>query len=441
MKIKNHVFLLFTISLMMWACQKTEFNAVQRTTAMQAQAWLAQNGGAYKSGTMRAQLRDSSFVTGKLDWSNTNSFTTNGQNYVSVPFVFEKVGTNIPMDNWGAYTQYKIVFREKGDSLEAALQQTLASATLTNTNTNTNGRDIATLQTYYTLSGAVINSYIRKISEQTKSVAISPAVSGTTVYGKSLPAPSMNMGGGSGTLAISTAALEPSGGCTTYMYNYEEAGESYSLPDGTVGVTAIVVPAWETVCDQPPSVTTTPTPSGAGGGGTAANGVTPTYLPDIPDTLPCDQIKPIALQTTSTSQTAGYTTRLNAVVNATPFTVEHSVALNNNAGTVTAMTSQMTRGGSISVQTPPLTNTSIATVHTHVSGLPPSAGDVYDLISLNSQYPNYTTSYVTLSIIVSSNNDVYALVVTNSALAKAFAEKYPESTKSGGCTRFPWCCI
>lgn len=69
----------------------------------------------------------------------------------------------------------------------------------------------------------------------------------------------------------------------------------------------------------------------------------------------------------------------------------------------------------------------VGNIHNHPSTNPPSAGDVYSLISLNNVYPTFQTMYV-----VASNGSTYALVVTNSGLFESFISNYPPKSTPYG---------
>ncbi|ANI89378.1 hypothetical protein A9P82_08785 [Arachidicoccus ginsenosidimutans] len=170
-----------------------------------------------------------------------------------------------------------------------------------------------------------------------------------------------------------------------------------------------------------------PTPSdpssgGGGGGGTS----TPPPQPDDP----CAAAKAGSQNATNISKTAGYSGGLSAVDNAASDGQEHSVALNKGSnGSITA--SSVSSGGETNTTTGINSNT-VATIHNHPNGVPPSAGDVYGLISGNKEFTSFSTKYVTLP-----NGTVYALVITNPTAASSFFTNYPESQISGYPPDFP----
>ncbi|MFT4202457.1 MAG: hypothetical protein QM610_00970 [Chitinophagaceae bacterium] len=129
---------------------------------------------------------------------------------------------------------------------------------------------------------------------------------------------------------------------------------------------------------------------------------------------------------TNIANTPGYSSGLALLNNAmVGNNDEHSVAFNKDAnGNIMAPTTVST-GGETSTSTP-INNNTVATLHNHNDGRPPSVGDIYGLIEGNKDHPNFVAKYVKVG------NTMYALVMTDAAAAASFVANYPEYVPSGG---------
>jgi hypothetical protein len=61
-----------------------------------------------------------------------------------------------------------------------------------------------------------------------------------------------------------------------------------------------------------------------------------------------------------------------------------------------------------------------ADIHNHPDNTPPSAGDVYSMISMYNQHNSFNTRYL-----VTPNGTVYAFIITNANAFDAFISTYP----------------
>ncbi|ANI89268.1 hypothetical protein A9P82_08170 [Arachidicoccus ginsenosidimutans] len=249
MKTKHYLLLLFGICLVVYACRKIELNNTLVDTKTKAEAWLKENGGNYKSQTMRAQLPDSSFVQGKLSWEQGSVFIADSQTYLRVPFIFETFGKNIPANNKDAYTTYQLVFRVKDTGFNAALQITLLNGTITDVSTKK--KQTATLQTYFSLNGKKLNSYWRRASDVRASAISFTPIPSDVIYklGTTISRPNKNIGNTHGTIAYTAEeGGSGDGDCTLTEETHTVPGPSYSLSDGTVVVTTIRITDYNYVC-------------------------------------------------------------------------------------------------------------------------------------------------------------------------------------------------
>ena len=195
--------------------------------------------------------------------------------------------------------------------------------------------------------------------------------------------------------------------------------------DNGTTCTSVPITTYYTVCD-----------GGGGGGGGGGNyppsgggGGSPTPSPS-PQPDPCSVAQPAATNATNIAKTSGYSSGLAAVQSAAKDGNEHAVTLNKNSSGVINATS-VSNGGESSSSTP-ISASTVATLHNHPNNTPPSAGDVYSLISGNQKYSANTTKYVTLP-----NGDIYALVITNLTAATNFATKYPSQQTGNYPPDFP----
>jgi hypothetical protein len=97
---------------------------------------------------------------------------------------------------------------------------------------------------------------------------------------------------------------------------------------------------------------------------------------------------------------------------------EHCISFGKDT-TGNIIASSISGGSATSGKVPAVAN-AFADIHNHPDNLPPDAGDLYGLIRLLKNNPNYKTRFV-----VTVNGTVYALLVTNTATALAFTEKSP----------------
>lgn len=147
-----------------------------------------------------------------------------------------------------------------------------------------------------------------------------------------------------------------------------------------------------------------------GGGGTG----------DPPgDGDPCVEAQSAANSTTSLSQNSSFLGAKSNIQNENP-NVEHSVVFGTDAnGNITA--SPMTSCTSPSTCS---VNTSwpgaFADLHNHPNDVPPSPGDMYNLIGVNNNHSGYNTR-----IVVTPDGSVYALVVLDLTAANTFKKNYP----------------
>ncbi|MBL7703763.1 MAG: hypothetical protein JNM14_16055 [Ferruginibacter sp.] len=97
---------------------------------------------------------------------------------------------------------------------------------------------------------------------------------------------------------------------------------------------------------------------------------------------------------------------------------EHCISFGKDAeGNLIA--SSISGGGAISGKVPVISN-AFADLHNHPNNLPPDAGDFYGLIRMCKNNPAYKTRFV-----VTINENIYALLVTDISAALTFIEIHP----------------
>jgi hypothetical protein len=73
-----------------------------------------------------------------------------------------------------------------------------------------------------------------------------------------------------------------------------------------------------------------------------------------------------------------------------------------------------------------------ASVHNHVVDTPLSSGDIYTAVTLISNNPDFTTSYINLP-----DGSSYAIIVTDPILAKKFVTDFPSEKIGNNSPEFP----
>lgn len=110
---------------------------------------------------------------------------------------------------------------------------------------------------------------------------------------------------------------------------------------------------------------------------------------------------------------------------------EHSITFGKNfAGEISI--SSIIDGDTTSGKVSSFLPGAFADIHNHTNDLPPSAGDLYYLVKLNSRNHFYNTRFV-----VTASGAVYALYVYDLSLAKDFIKEYPPEQTPGFSPRFP----
>ncbi len=155
-------------------------------------------------------------------------------------------------------------------------------------------------------------------------------------------------------------------------------------------------------------------------------GVEPTDLGDDP----CATAKPLADAAKTLSQTQVFNTAKTEITTAASDGNEHAVTFGKTGSTITRsiMTTGSTSEGSVD------TNLSgaFADLHNHPNDEPPSAGDLYGLISRNNTHSNYNKRFV-----LAPDGSLYALVVVNLIKANTFVADHPKVQVPGYPPDFP----
>ncbi|MBG6061036.1 hypothetical protein IWX83_000810 [Flavobacterium sp. CG_9.1] len=110
--------------------------------------------------------------------------------------------------------------------------------------------------------------------------------------------------------------------------------------------------------------------------------------------------------------------------------LEHSITLGRDAsGNITQ--SPIRTGGQNAVAVNTSWTGAFASIHNHPNNTQLSAGDIYSSIKLNTMNSDFTTSYIM------TNGQVYAIVISDLALAQAFEATYPADQLPGFNPEFP----
>ncbi|MCU7550939.1 hypothetical protein OCK74_17595 [Chitinophagaceae bacterium LB-8] len=148
---------------------------------------------------------------------------------------------------------------------------------------------------------------------------------------------------------------------------------------------------------------------------------------------PCIEAKAALETVTAFSKTDQYVTALNQIQ--TAFLnkgKEHVIAFGKDDKN-NILTSFLNSGAQSNSTVPNMAN-AFADLHNHPGNHPPDAGDLYGLIDINQKQKDYNARFV-----VTQNNTVYALVITNASAANSFNVKYPRDLSGCfGCSpKFP----
>jgi hypothetical protein len=150
------------------------------------------------------------------------------------------------------------------------------------------------------------------------------------------------------------------------------------------------------------------------------------------DPDPCEAVRPRAEAATLFSKTPEFSTAFAAIREKTLSngTLEYNVGFGRDAaGSI--LTSPLSTGNRSNSNIPPVPGP-FADLHNHPRNTPPSSGDLYGLIRVNKKTPGYLSRYV-----ATKNGSLYAFVVTDTAAARAFIEKFPPQQVPGYSPLFP----
>ena len=145
----------------------------------------------------------------------------------------------------------------------------------------------------------------------------------------------------------------------------------------------------------------------------------------------CEAAKKGKEAATLLSRDSFFSTASFAVQHAGKDRHEHSITFGRNlAGKIS--TSSMIEGDTTNGKVSSNWPGAFADIHNHTNDLPPSAGDLYYLVKLNSRNYFYDTRFV-----VTVSGVVYALYVYDLNFAMDFVSKYPSEQTPGFSPRFP----
>jgi hypothetical protein len=148
---------------------------------------------------------------------------------------------------------------------------------------------------------------------------------------------------------------------------------------------------------------------------------------------PCEAIKGGAVAVTLLTKDSLFPVALADIKNAFALDMhEHCTSFGKDAANRIS-SSPLSNGGAISSKVPAMAN-AFADLHNHPNNMPPDAGDLYGLIDINTNNPGYKTR-----LVVTLNGTLYALLLTDTAMAYAFTVKHPRQPPAfvGGPPGFP----
>lgn len=153
---------------------------------------------------------------------------------------------------------------------------------------------------------------------------------------------------------------------------------------------------------------------------------------DSTASTPCDATGNFAERATDFSTTACFSAAVGQLQQRTQADSVHEHILSfGRTQNGEVISSALYTGGRSSGLAPAVPN-AFADLHNHPKNTPPSSGDVYGLLRKNRRDANFTLRYV-----LTPTGDAYALVVTDTARARAFLERYPAQQVPGFSPLFP----
>lgn len=389
-------FIIITLFIV-YACNKKEALPGEADKYASYKEWIHANAGTYSNETISIKTKDGSIITGSLNWDKVDQLVFEGKSYIYVPFNFKvggKLYNNLPYDSAAKAPEaaFRLVLRQNdAGTYDVALNTKLYGVSLA-----VNG----TLENYCSVDGSWINSWFY---EQGYGDA-------EKVY-KSMDKSKKD---------ATNLMAEPVDCEDIPVTTYEQECWYTGGPNNETACTTIITTTYYTYCyNSGGSGGTGGGSTGGGGGGSyPPSGGDGGSTPTSPAQDPCAAAKPASQNATDISKSAGYTSGLNKVKTAASDNKEHGVSLNKSSNGDISSTAVSNGGEGSNDQ--PITTATVATIHNHPNGLPPSAGDVYGLITGNMAHKAFTTKYVTLP-----NGNMYALVITNPLSASRFKVKYP----------------
>lgn len=134
---------------------------------------------------------------------------------------------------------------------------------------------------------------------------------------------------------------------------------------------------------------------------------------------PCTDAQPAANAATTLSQNSNYTIAKGNIQSANP-NAEHTVTFGIDANGTNASPMTSCPPGATQCSTNVNWPGAFADLHNHPTDLPPSPGDMYNLIGVNNNHSGYNTRMV-----VTPDGSVFALVVLDLTAANTFKSTYP----------------
>ncbi|WP_438946132.1 hypothetical protein [Sediminibacterium sp.] len=392
MKFKN-IFIFFVVILLV-ACKKHDVSKVDQHAELKE--WLKQNGEGYKNGVLLFKDANAEKKAGHLNWSQVSTYNIEGIVYTEVPFMFgeENKGelrSNTSEANVDA--TFYLMLRTINGEIDGAIKVVQQSIDLKANNETKTG----TLESFRNLKNELVNIWFRE-SANNNLIALKLAENQT--WANAISSQS-DIRSNSCDISYTTVRVITGGGVS--LDSSPDNVIIYSVYTETTSFKIDCAGSGSGTEYWPP----TPPPSSAGGG------------PSEIEKDPCEVAKPAAKMVTTLSQSDKYDSAKLQIQNADS-KVEHSITFgtdsngNTTASPMTTCTSSSTCTANINWPG------AIADIHNHTNDLPPSPGDLYNLIGVNNKYNQYSTRMV-----VSKNGAVFALVVIDLSAANRFREKYP----------------
>ncbi|WP_447640177.1 MULTISPECIES: hypothetical protein [Chitinophagaceae] len=148
------VFIILATSILLLSCRKdgNSDNGKSSQDKSSAQTWLKENGGIYNKETISVLSPNKNIEKGYLNWDKLQTYTSDSNNYIEIPFYFENVGPILKGNDSLKGISFTLVLRKNKDSsYTGAIRNTVYGSSITIFPSGK--RSIRTIESYQLLDG------------------------------------------------------------------------------------------------------------------------------------------------------------------------------------------------------------------------------------------------------------------------------------------------